>query len=59
MTQMFRPSSDAFVCPACDEDMQLTAVIPPVGGSYGLRVYVCPCCDRSKDMLVPAQSARR
>jgi len=59
MTQMFRPSSDAFVCPACDEDMQLTAVIPPVGGSYGLRVYVCPGCDRSKDMLVPAQSARR
>ncbi len=35
MTQMFRPSSDAFVCPACNEDMQLTAVIPPVGGSYG------------------------
>ena len=28
------------LCPACDEDMHVTAVIPPVGGSYGLRVRV-------------------
>ena len=39
MTQMFRPSSDAFVCPACDEDMQLTAVIPPVGVKTDAEIY--------------------
>jgi hypothetical protein len=26
----------------CDEAMHLMAVVPPVGGSYGLRIYICP-----------------
>jgi hypothetical protein len=38
----------------CEEAMQLMAVVPPVGGPYGLRIYVCPKCERSRDMLIPA-----
>jgi hypothetical protein len=41
--------------PFCrDEAMQLMAVVPPVGGLYGLRIYVCPRCERTRDMLIPA-----
>ena len=28
----------------CDEAMQLMADVSPVGGPYGLRIYVCPKC---------------
>jgi len=42
----------------CEEAMHLMAVVPPVGGQYGLRIYVCPKCDRSRDQLVPAHSLR-
>jgi hypothetical protein len=45
------------VCSDCDEEMHLIAVVPPLGGPYGLRLYVCPRCDRSKDVLIP-QSAK-
>jgi hypothetical protein len=38
----------------CDEAMQLMAIVPPVGGPYGLRIYVCPRCERTRDMLIPA-----
>ena len=34
------------------------AVVPPVGGPYGLKIYVCPKCDRSRDMLIPAHDLR-
>jgi hypothetical protein len=40
----------------CDEAMQLMAVVPPVGGPYGLRIYVCPKCQRSRDQLIPAHA---
>jgi hypothetical protein len=45
-------------CSACDEVMHLEAIVPPVGGPYGLRIYVCPKCERSRDLLVPAAYAR-
>jgi hypothetical protein len=38
----------------CEAAMQLMAVVPPVGAPYGLRIYVCPKCERSRDMLIPA-----
>jgi hypothetical protein len=56
MYQMFRPQAESFVCTACDEAMQLTAVIPPLGRSVGMRLYVCPSCDRSRDVLIPAHA---
>jgi hypothetical protein len=40
----------------CDEAMHLMAVIPPVGDPYGLRIYVCPRCERTRDLLIPAHS---
>jgi hypothetical protein len=42
------------VCSACDEEMLLIAVVPPLGGSYGLQLYVCPRCEKSRDLLIPA-----
>jgi hypothetical protein len=42
----------------CDDVMRLMAVVPPVGGSYGLRVYVCLKCGRPRDMLIPARAFR-
>jgi hypothetical protein len=41
----------------CDKAMPLMAVIPPVGGPYELRIYMCPNCERSRDLLIPAPSA--
>ena len=51
---MFRPPTDGLICSSCEQQMHLTAVIPPVGGGYGLVVYVCPRCERSRDLLMPA-----
>ena len=49
--------SPAMISPfCCDEAMHLMAVIPPVGGPYGLRIYVCPKCERSRDQLIPAHA---
>ena len=39
-------------CPACGGEMELTVMIPPVGGPYGLEIYTCPRCGRSQDYLV-------
>ena len=41
----------------CDEAMQLMADVSPVGGPYGLRIYVCPKCERSLDQLIPAHAS--
>ena len=41
----------------CDEAMQLMAVVPPVGGPYGLRIYVCPKCERWRNQLIPAPTS--
>jgi hypothetical protein len=55
----WRPTMSPMPKPfCCDEAMQLTAIVPPVGGPYGLRIYVCPKCDRSRDMLIPAHDLR-
>ena len=40
-----------------DEAMQLMADVSPVGGPYGLRIYVCPKCERSLDQLIPAHAS--
>ena len=43
----------------CDVAMKLMAVVPPVGGPYGLQVYVCPTCERTRDRLIPAHAFSR
>jgi hypothetical protein len=35
----------------CDDAMQLMAVVPPVGGPYGLRIYVCPGANERETCL--------
>jgi hypothetical protein len=42
----------------CDAAMKLTGVVPPVGGPYGLQIYVCLKCDRTRDLLIPAHDFR-
>ena len=42
----------------CDDAMNLMAVVPPVGGPYGLRIYVCPRCARTRDLLIPTHALR-
>jgi hypothetical protein len=42
----------------CDEAMNLMAIVPPVGGPYGLRIYVCHRCERTRDLLIPAHARR-
>jgi hypothetical protein len=39
-------------CSACGDEMELSLLIPPVGGPYGLKVFTCPRCGRSKDYLI-------
>jgi predicted RNA-binding Zn-ribbon protein involved in translation (DUF1610 family) len=41
-------------CSACDTEMNLTVLIPPVRD--GLKTYVCPKCGRSEDYLVSLPS---
>ena len=47
MASPFKPPR----CVACDNDMDLTVIIPPFGSPYGLKVYTCPHCGRSQDYL--------
>ena len=47
-----------FVQPAGTERLNLIAVVSPVGGPYGLRIYVCLRCERVRDMLIPAPALR-
>ena len=47
----FKQRADIPRCAACDNDMDLTVIIPPVGSPYGLKVYTCPRCGRSEDYL--------
>jgi hypothetical protein len=49
-------SAEELRCLACDGEMELTAMIPPVGGPYGLKIYTCPKCGRSQDYLVAPRS---
>ena len=42
----------------CDDVMHLRAVVPPAGGPYELRIYFCPKCERSRDMLIPNHHVR-
>ena len=47
-------------CSACGDEMELSLLIPPVGGPYGLKVFTCPRCGRSKDYLIGrAEAAKR
>jgi hypothetical protein len=39
-------------CSACGDEMELSLLIPPFGGPYGLKVFTCPRCGRSKDYLI-------
>jgi predicted RNA-binding Zn-ribbon protein involved in translation (DUF1610 family) len=39
-------------CSACGDEMDLSLLIPPFGGPYGLKVFTCPRCGRSKDYLI-------
>jgi hypothetical protein len=43
-------------CSTCNDEMELTVVIPPFGSAYGLKVYTCPKCGRSQDYLVTSLS---
>jgi predicted RNA-binding Zn-ribbon protein involved in translation (DUF1610 family) len=54
MTAMLKRPKDAPQCSACDERMELTVLIPPFGSPYGLKVFSCPRCGRSQDVLVMA-----
>jgi hypothetical protein len=39
-------------CSACGDEMELSLLIPPFGSPYGLKVFTCPRCGRSKDYLI-------
>jgi hypothetical protein len=36
--------------------MDLIVDIPPLGSPYGLKVYACPRCGRSRDLVVSYSS---
>jgi hypothetical protein len=58
MAPMFKRPADSPKCSACDNEMDLTVIIPPFGSPYGLKVYTCRRCGRSQDYLVhPASKA--
>ena len=42
-------------CKKCGEQMQVTARIPPIGGTSGLVVFLCLGCDRSETVLVEVE----
>jgi predicted RNA-binding Zn-ribbon protein involved in translation (DUF1610 family) len=39
-------------CSACGDEMELSLLIPAFGSPYGLKVFTCPRCGRSKDYLI-------
>jgi predicted RNA-binding Zn-ribbon protein involved in translation (DUF1610 family) len=39
--------ADAPRCSTCNDEMELTLLIPPFGSPYGLKVFTCPKCGRS------------
>jgi hypothetical protein len=41
-------------CKMCSKQMQVTARVPPIGGTSGLLVFLCLDCDRSDTVLVEA-----
>jgi DNA-directed RNA polymerase subunit RPC12/RpoP len=59
MALMFKRLADNPKCSVCDNEMDLTVIIPPFGSSDGLKVYTCPRCGHSQDYLVhpPASKA--
>jgi tRNA(Ile2) C34 agmatinyltransferase TiaS len=44
-------------CSTCNDEMELTVIIPPFGSPYGLEVYTCPKCGRSEDHLIMVPKA--
>jgi rubredoxin len=44
-------------CSACSVEMDLIVDVPPIGTPYGLKVYACPECGASKDLL-PSQPSK-
>jgi hypothetical protein len=59
MAPTIKRPTDIPRCSACDNEMDLTVIIPPLSGSYGLKVYSCQRCGRSQDYLVhpPSKAA--
>jgi hypothetical protein len=43
-------------CSPCNDEMELTVLVPPFGSPYGLKVYTCPKCGRTEDYLTTAPS---
>jgi len=56
MAPTSKPQPDMPLCPTCDDEMELTVLIPPFGSPYGLSVYTCPKCGRTQRYLIPAHS---
>jgi hypothetical protein len=56
MAPILKRPEDAPQCSACNERMELTVLIPPLGSPYGLKVFSCPRCGRSQEFLVGAPS---
>jgi hypothetical protein len=43
-------------CSTCNDEMELTVLIPPFASPHGLKVYTCPKCGRTEDYLTIALS---
>ena len=39
-------------CYACDNETELTVLIPPFGNPNGLKIFTCPKCGRSQSFLI-------
>jgi hypothetical protein len=39
-------------CYACDNETELTVLIPPFGNPTGLKIFTCPNCGRSQSFLI-------